>query len=107
MKKKVLNYTPHDINLFLQDGSTMTIKSSGSARVSSTETVVSTDLGIPETMTVYGDVVDLPAPADDTIIIVSRLVLSRCPDRPDLRVPGLQVRDSDGKVIGCKSLARN
>jgi hypothetical protein len=104
---KILNYTPHEINLIKENGYSISIPSTGIARVSSTEKVVSTLDGITETETVYGEVEGLPAPADDTIIIVSRLVLSRCPDRSDFRAPGLQVRDDEGRVIGCKSLARN
>ena len=33
------------------------------------------------------------------------LVASACPDRSDLLVPGPLVRDSEGKVIGCRGLS--
>lgn len=105
---KIINMTPHTITIVNEEGSLlMQIPSSGVARVSSVETIVSTELGFPETETTFGEVEGLPPQEEGTIVIVSRLVMSRCPERADLRVPGLQVRNAEGQVIGCKSLARN
>ena len=61
--------------------------------------------GIPLTTTSFGDVIDLPAPQDGVFFIVSRLVLSACPDRNDLLVPNDLVRDDNGNIIGAKSFA--
>lgn len=108
MSKKILNYTPHEINIVDDEGKIIiAIPSSGVARVSSNETIVSEELGFPETATFFGDVEGLPPYDEDTIVIVSRLVMNLSPSRDDLRVPGLQVRNDQGQVIGCKSLARN
>lgn len=53
-----------------------------------------------------GPVVGLPAPKRGTIYIVSVIVAERLPMRRDLRVPGDQIRDADGRVIGAGKLAR-
>lgn len=45
-------------------------------------------------------VVDLPAPREDTIYIVSRAVAAACPDRDDLMVPDGRVRDGAGHQTG-------
>ncbi len=105
--KTVKNYTPHEVIVLLENGSEVKFPSVGIARVASKEEFVEGDLGLPETVTTYGQVEGLPAPEAGVVYIVSRLVLAQCADRTDLRVPGLQVRDQDGRVIGCKSLARN
>ena len=59
---------------------------------------------MPLTETSFGDVVDLPAPAPDTLYIVSRLVATAA-NRDDLVVPNGIVRDDNGNIIGCKSLS--
>jgi hypothetical protein len=60
--------------------------------------------GIPVTKTVFGDTVDLPDQIDGTWLIVSAIVRMAHPDRTDLLSPGQQVRDDQGRVVGCKSL---
>ena len=97
-----VNLTPHAINIVGKK--TTTIPTSGTVvRVSMTRTTVSTDGNIPITRVVYGPVVGLPEPADDTVFIVSGLVRVGN-GRPDLASPGQLVRDIDGKVMGCESL---
>lgn len=68
---------------------------------------------IPLTGTTYGAVEGLPAPLskDDPRnlhggvgYIVSSLVASRVPNRPDVFIPNESVRDDKGRIIGCKSL---
>ena len=74
-------------------------------RCSQSEECVLVINGIALTRQTFGDVVDLPEPEKDVMLVVSRLVASACTDRPDLLVPGPLVRDSKGKVIGCKGLS--
>ena len=64
-------------------------------------------VSIPISSSSYGEVVDLPAPQVGVYYIVSRLVMSACPNRQDLLVPNDLVRDEAGRVIGCRSLANN
>ena len=110
---KIINLTPHSINVIGDDNSVaITIEASGNvARCSQTIDIVDTinvnNIAIPVSSSSYGEVVDLPAPQDDTYYIVSRLVMSACPNRQDLLVPNDLVRDEAGRVIGCRSLANN
>ena len=109
----IIHLTPHDVNVVGNDNSVViTIPASGNvARCSQTIDIVgSITLGpvaIPVSSSSYGEVVDLPAPQDNTYYIVSRLVMSACPARQDLLVPNDLVRDEAGRVIGCRSLANN
>lgn len=110
---KIINLTPHSVNVIGDDNSVViTIEASGNvARCSQTIDIVDTinvnNIAIPVSSSSYGEVVDLPAPQDDTYYIVSRLVMSACPNRQDLLVPNDLVRDEAGRVIGCRSLANN
>lgn len=88
----IINLTPHSISFVGDDGSTIiTIEPCGSlARVSaSTEKTGAVINGIPVTRTVY---------------VVSSIVAARCPDRDDVFIPNESVRDSEGRIVGCKSL---
>ena len=104
--KKIINLTPHTINVVLEDR-TIEIPSSGVARCSQTTVPVGEINGIPLTATTFGEVIDLPEPTEDTLFIVSRLIMSACPERNDLLCPNELVRDEEGKIIGCKSFAVN
>ena len=104
--KTILNMTPHWVNSVGDDNKIIkTFDSVGVARGSQQTVVIGDINGIPLTTTSFGDVVDLPAPQDGVFFIVSRLVLSACPDRNDLLVPNDLVRDDNGNIIGAKSFA--
>ena len=107
--KKIINLTPHDVNVVKNNGDVITFPSSGIVtRCTQTTTQISCVNGIPLTQTSFGVVVDLPQPQEDTIFIVSRLVLNACKGvRDDLIVPNDIVRDEQGNIIGCKSFAIN
>jgi hypothetical protein len=106
---KLKNYTPHPVNFYANPTDAepeLVILSSGVARVSSERVVVETiDVdGVPVPIGVTrfaGDVVGLPDPAPDTLYIVSALVMNALPNRTDLVVPALPVRNDSGQVIGC------
>ena len=104
---KIINCTPHTINFVNDAGEVIrSIEPSGILpRVSSSINLVGDIDGIPDEETVYGEITDLPEKQDDVILIVSAMVASRLPNRDDLRVPGRQVRNDRGQVIGCKSLS--
>lgn len=103
----IKNLTPHDVRI-LDDNNEVVVAmvSEGIARVSSESKVVDTLNGVPITETVFGEVTGLPPEAEDTYYVVSRMVASAASERRDLLVPGLQVRDEQGRVVGCKSLDR-
>lgn len=103
---KLINLTPHTLNLIAADGSTVDVQSSGDiARVSSTSTVVATINGINVAQSTWGDVTGLPVAQDGIIYIVSRMVKDRVPDRADVMVPGAPVRDANGVIVGANGLS--
>lgn len=129
----IINLTPHAINFVWEpvneDGSgsgyfepIATIPASGQvARVKAktvpvTETIYSLDgtfektplfiEDIPVTTTEFGEVEGLPDPKPGVVYIVSSLVAQRVPDRWDVFIPNESVRDSQGRIVGCKSLGR-
>ncbi len=109
----IVNLTPHTITLLdSNDQSILLIASSGVARVSAQTTVIGyyflKETKIPRTHTVYGQIEGLPDPEHGIIYIVSGMVKSALVAqgivRNDVVVPGNQVRDEQGQVIGCRSL---
>lgn len=106
---EILNGTPHSIKI-VDDACNLLKEIAPSGilpRCSATTEVVGEVDGIPLTKTVYGQVENLPEYKEGVFWIVSGLVRAALPDRKDLLSPGSQVRDSEGKIIGCKSLDRN
>lgn len=102
---QLVNLTPHPLTLFRLDGSTVTVSPSGTvARVSQTSDQVGTVNGVALVRSQFGEVIDLPAPQDGVIYIVSALVRGAVPDRGDLASPGDLVRNDQGAVVGCRSL---
>ena len=105
MSTQILNLTPHEINI-----GTASIKPFGVvARVyvesiSDGEFTTASGTTIPISHSYYGDVENLPNPMPNTIYIVSALVASRVPTRSDVFYPCCMVRDTQGRVIGCKTL---
>lgn len=105
MSTQILNLTPHEINI-----GTASIKPFGVvARVyvesiSDGEFTTASGVTIPISHSYYGDVENLPNPMPNTIYIVSALVASRVPTRSDVFYPCCMVRDTQGRVIGCKTL---
>lgn len=107
--EQVINLTPHKVRIINDENKTIRIiaPEDNPARCKQ-ETVPSGYFnGIPLSATTFGEVYNLPEPKEGTRYIVSRLVLAACPDRSDLLVPNELVRDENGQIIGCKSLATN
>lgn len=102
----IVNCTPHPVTV-----AGITIPPSGILpRAAETTTQIGTvdleGVTVPIVTKQYGQVRDLPAPAPDTLLIVSALVAKACPDRSDLVVPADLVRDESGRPVGCQALAR-
>lgn len=103
---KLINLTPHVLNIVAADGSIVDIQPSGNvARVASASAVVATINGINVTASTFGEVTGLPAAEDGVILIVSRMVKDRIANRADVMVPGAPVRDTEGKIIGASGLS--
>jgi hypothetical protein len=104
--KKLINLTPHKINLIDTDGSVTALETSGTvARISSKSQIIGNLLGFPLNKTSFGEIKDLPEQEKDTFFIVSSLVRSNS-DRSDLISPDTSpnsvVRSDDGKIIGVR-----
>lgn len=105
----ILNLTPHPITLLRGDGEEnrqVLLPAGKPARVASCQTSVGEFDGMPLVRQEYGEVQDLPPIAKDTIFIVSRMVMVACPHRSDLVCPADLVRDTQGNIVGCRSLER-
>jgi len=104
----LVNLTPHAINFCDESGTVYrTVEPSGTlARVSTSTVHIGEFDGLPITATEFGDVQGLPEPSEGTAYLVSSLVAQRVPDRGDVFIPNESVRDSKGRVVGCRSLGR-
>ena len=103
---KIINLTPHVINIRRADGSVIDIPPSGQvARCAETRVPAGEIAGIGVTIAVYGAVEGLPEPERNTIYIVSAIVLTRVPERKDVFAPGTLIRDADGKPIAADGLS--
>ena len=110
MDKKLVNLTPHALNLFNATGTTqiITLAPDGRiARVAMKNDLVGEAVGVPLFAGGYGEIEGLPAPEEDTIFVVSLFVRQAAPDRKDLASPGELIRDEEGKPIGAKGLSVN
>ena len=103
--KSVLNLTPHVLTIVTENGN-IEIKPSGTIPRVSVKTVPAGEVnGIPLFRNEYGEVVDLPPTEDGVLLVVSGLLKSACPERTDLVVPARQIRDEQGRIVGCEGLA--
>ena len=103
---KIVNLTPHTIN-YNDSVLSLVLDSAGEARCAVTRQPVASSAPVKLCRTTYGTVTGLPAPVDGTIYVVSLLVRQACPHRTDLVSPGELIRDSAGRVVGCKSFDTN
>lgn len=103
----LINLTPHAVTFLVDGKDPIVIPPDGTvARLTTSTKVVGEFDGIPITTTVFGDVTGLPEPSDGVGFIVSSLVAGRIKDREDVFIPNDSVRDSEGRIIGCRSLGR-
>lgn len=105
---KIINLTPHSISFLSEDNSVLaTVEPSGTiARASQTRDRVSEVNGIPVNRCSYGAVTGLPDPQPETIYLVSALTAQACRDRNDVFIMDDAVRDENGRIIGCRAIAR-
>lgn len=116
---KFVNLTPHAITLITPDGREIVIPPSGvvlrATEVVAAEEMVAieTESGeatIPLRTLSFNNVQGLPPVEEDTLYVVSAIVAQAVkrehPERTDFVVPHELVRDAEGRVIGCRALAR-
>ncbi len=104
----IINLTPHEVVVVNSDREVIRrFPASGSlARVTTSTEVVGDIDDIPITKTSFSEVYGLPEAEEGTVYIVSLAVAQRATGRTDLFVPNGSVRDEQGRIIGCTSLAR-
>jgi len=113
--KKIVNLTPHEVNLVLGDGKVVTFPSLGVIRLPKRTEVVGKiatsidgrEVEIPLSKTSFGKAEGLPEREEGTIFIVSSLICQACPDRDDFFIVDQTTRDKDGRIVGCRSLSQN
>lgn len=113
---KLVNLTPHAINLIVPDGNggetLIVVPPSGAvARCAVTRRVaylIETPEGfkIPVNHTSFGEVEGLPDPEPGVAYIVSTLVAQAARERSDIYVVDDTVRDEAGRIVGARALAR-
>ena len=108
---RVVNLTPHEVKIV--DGGNNVVAvfpSDGVARVSQYDVLVDEINSIPVVKTEFGEVLGLPEPAEDTVFIVSRITVevarARGLNTDNLLITSGAVRDDQGRIIGCRALAR-
>lgn len=106
----VINLTPHDVVVWLDDdpdGVKMRYPASGEvARLGTVPlgTQYYRGVGVPVELVEFHHLLK-PPPADGHWYIVS-LPTALASPRDDFLVPYLEVRDDDGRIVGCRMLAR-
>lgn len=108
---RIVNLTPHEVKIV--DGGNNVVAvfpSDGVARASQHDVLVDEINSIPVVKTEFGEVLGLPEPTEGTVFIVSRITIeaARAQGRStdDLLVTSGAVRDSQGRIIGCRAFAR-
>lgn len=106
MTTTLLNLTPHELNIRMMNGEWVKLAPSGTVARVSVKSVPAGDVnGIALTKTEMGEIVDLPAPAENVMLITS-LVVAAAAKRPDVVSPGQLIRDDrTGQPIGADGLA--
>lgn len=108
--KKIVNLTPHAINIIGQEGQAVaTFASEGLARATQTQVVVGEVNGIELVKMSFGKTEELPAPEEGTYLVVSIITANAAKAEgrtiDDLLITADPVRDGEGKIIGCKRFA--
>ena len=111
MTTELVNLTPHQLVIYSDDGDSVELDASVEpARVQDRrprEEVKATAIGSVRLVDVEraSPVVGLPSAREDVVLVVSRVTAAEVA-REDLAFPLDEVRDEDGRVIGCRSLGR-
>lgn len=107
----IKNLTPHCVSIISEDGNVLTeIPSTGAARATQVAEPIGAINGIPLVKMAFGPTDGLPAPQDGTYYIVSTITAqaAKAEGRPvgDLLTTADPVRDTAGRIIGCRRLAQ-
>ena len=108
---EIVNLTPHEVKVLDDDDSVIaTFPSSGVARASQHNVLVGEIESIPVVKTEFGEVSGLPEPTGGVVFIVSRITAEAAQAQgrstDDLLTTSGAVRDSQGRIVGCRAFAR-
>lgn len=111
---EIRNLTPHAIHVLGEDNQVvLTLPASGVvARAATSRSCVGTvdvdgvAVPVPVNATSFGDVTGLPDPQPGVAFVVSAITAQAVRDRDDVFIVDDSVRDADGRIIGCRALAR-
>jgi hypothetical protein len=115
MNKTVINLTPHDIHVYVNDKKVQTYPAHYTSEeqhliprcsMEAIQVEILDDL-FPLYKTIYGSATNLPDQRDDTLFIVSAMVRNTHSDRRDLISPYGLVRDDKQQIIGCTGFDTN
>ena len=103
----IRNLTPHMVNVVDENGITiMELPSEGNARATQKAVIVGIIEGIEIVKMTFGEPVDLPAPEKRVFLVVSRITAEAAKafgrTTNDLLLTADPVRDSEGRIIGCR-----
>ena len=107
---KIINCTPHDVNIITESGNITFPRSGVIPRLTEQQVKInsinSNGIEIDIMKKSFLEPEGLPEPKEGTIFIVSALVAGAVKDRDDLVVPNDTIRDGEGRIVGCKNLAK-
>ena len=107
---KVVNCTPHDVNLITKSGNITFPRSGIIPRLKEVQNKISSvtvnSIKIDIMRKSFSEIEGLPEPQENTIYIVSALVAGAVKGRDDLVIPNDIIRDDKGNIVGCKNLAK-
>lgn len=104
-----VNLTPHPITVINQEGESVTFASQGVARVSVSNVGLPSVGGFRVQSQTFGEVENLPAPTENTVFIVSALVLAQCGSRADVVAPDTgrdAVRNEKGHIVAVRGFVQ-
>lgn len=108
---KVVNLTPHDVIVRLEDGTEKVYPSQGVARVETKSEIVKQIDGVPTVTQTYKDIERLPSPQDGTVFLVSMIVRDAAKKlgRTDVISPDTSpegaIRDDAGRIVAVRRFA--
>lgn len=115
----IINATPHEVILYPAD-TPDTLNNAAEfepaaryapsgivARAAQTRRDVGEIDGVKVGVSEFGDITGLPSEQPGVWYVVSALTLTAAPQRGDLLVPALPVRDSGGRIVGCRAFDTN
>lgn len=103
---KIINLTPHPLNIYSNGKQVESIPSSGIVRVKEEKLNIGIINGIPLVKKKFTEAEGLPEKKSDTVYFVSIIVMQALPNRTDLITSSNLVRDENGRILGCSEFSQ-